>query len=118
MGYYGLRNYACANPNVVLVNNLTVAIINSDAHSHVHKRGSYADYSPCHTLYNLRYALGLHNAKHDDLKRFQSRDDYHNYVSSRNVFTILESYYGDGANASKSFESKMLQEPINFHVVF
>ncbi len=92
MGYYGLRNYACANPNVVLVNNLTVAIINSDAHSHVHKRGSYADYSPCHTLYNLRYALGLHNAKHDDLKRFQSRDDYHNYVSSRNVFTNLQSY--------------------------
>lgn len=60
---------------------MTVAILNSNAHSHVHKRGEYADYSPCHTFFRLRYALGIHNAKNDDLKRFETRDDYHNYVS-------------------------------------
>jgi hypothetical protein len=80
LGYHGLLTYACAD-STVLTNNLTVAILNSDAHSHVHKRGNYADYSPCHTFFDLRYALGIHHAKKDDLKRFASRDDYHNLVS-------------------------------------
>ena len=60
---------------------MSVAILNSNAHSHVHKRGEYADYSPCKTFYDQRYALGLHNAENDDLKRFQSDSDNHNYVS-------------------------------------
>ena len=59
---------------------------NSDAHSHVNKRGNYKDYSPCHTYYPHRYAIGIHNAKHDDLTRFQSSSDYHNYVSMYDSF--------------------------------
>jgi hypothetical protein len=71
---------------------MTVAILNSNAHSHVHKRGNYADYSPCQTFFDFRYALGIHNAEMDDLKRFESRDDYHNYVSKDGlVFLIYKS---------------------------
>ena len=80
LAYHGELAYACTDATTVLTNNLTVAIVNSNSHSHVHKRGNYADYSPCHTFFYLRYALGLHNANMDDLKRFQSDDDYHNYV--------------------------------------
>ena len=80
LGFHGLLNYTCAS-QTPYINNMTVAILNSNAHSHVHKRGEYADYSPCHTFFNLRYALGIHNAQNDDLKRFETKDDYHNYVS-------------------------------------
>ena len=78
MGFHGLKNYTCV-PG--WNNTMAVAILNSNAHSHVHKHGEYADYSPCHTFFHNRYALGLHNAELDDLKRFQSDDDFHNYVS-------------------------------------
>jgi len=80
LGFHGLLNYTCAGAAHTFVNNMTVAILNSNAHSHVHKRGEYADYSPCKTFFDLRYALGIHNAQNDDLKRFESRDDYHNYM--------------------------------------
>jgi len=59
---------------------MAVAILHNNVHSHVNKRGEYADYSPCQTYFNHRYALGLHNADLNDMKRFQSRKDYHNYV--------------------------------------
>ena len=77
-----------ACPDIATVNWMAVAILNSDAHAHVHKHGNYADYSPCHTLFDYRYALGLHTANHDDLTRFQSRDDYHNYVSYINYMSV------------------------------
>jgi hypothetical protein len=81
LGYHGLLTYdACEG--APLINNMTVAILNSNAHSHVHKHGEYGDYSPCKTFFDLRYAVGIHNAEQDDLKRFASRDDYHNYVSA------------------------------------
>ena len=64
-----------------LVNNMTIAILNSNAHAHVNKHGHYSNYSPCQTFFDLRYALGIHNAQHDDLERFQSRDGLHHYVS-------------------------------------
>jgi hypothetical protein len=79
LGYNQILATTCTD--VEGFNTMAVAILNSDAHSHVHKHGNYADYSPCHTLFDYRYALGLHTANHDDLTRFQSRDDYHNYVS-------------------------------------
>ncbi len=78
LGYHGVKTYTCA---ATLNNTLAVAIINSNAHSHVHKRGEYADYSPCHTFFHHRYAVGIHNANLDDMVRFQSKEDYHNYVS-------------------------------------
>ena len=74
--------------DIATVNWMAVAILNSDAHAPVHKHGNYADYSPCHTLFDYRYALGLHTANHDDLTRFQSRDDYHNYVSYINYMSV------------------------------
>ena len=86
IGYNKIINIgSTACPEIDNFNAMAVAILNSNAHSHVHKHGNYADYSPCHTLFDYRYALGLHTANHDDLTRFQSRDDYHNYVS----FTFL-----------------------------
>ena len=69
---------ACSTP---LNNTMAVAILNSNAHAHVHKKGNFGDYSPCHTFFNTRYAIGLHNANQDDLERFQSRDGNHYYVS-------------------------------------
>ena len=59
---------------------MTIAILNSNAHSHVRKRGNYGDYSPCHTFFDYRYAVGVHNAQKDDLERFQSREGFHSYV--------------------------------------
>jgi hypothetical protein len=46
---------------------MTVAIINSNAHSHIRKHGIYGEYSPCENLFSNRYALGIHNAEKDDL---------------------------------------------------
>ena len=60
---------------------MTVAILNSNAHSHVHKEGHYADYSPCHTFFDYRLAIGVSNANREDMKRFQSERGYHTYVS-------------------------------------
>lgn len=82
MAYNELINTSPTTCQMSNLNNMTVAILNSNAHSHVNKRGHYRDYSPCHTFFPYRYALGLHNAKNDDLARFQSRDDDHNYISS------------------------------------
>jgi len=81
LGYHGLLTYEACDGDA-LINNMTVAILNSNAHSHIHKRGEYGDYSPCRTFFDLRYAIGIHNAEQDDLKRFGSREDYHNYVST------------------------------------
>jgi hypothetical protein len=50
---HGLFTYTCAGAAHTFVNNLTVAILNSNAHSHVHKRGNYEDYSPCKTFFDL-----------------------------------------------------------------
>ncbi len=62
-------------------NIMTVAILNSNAHSHVRRHNFYRDYSPCHKFFSLRYAIGLHKANHEDLVKFQNREDDHNYVS-------------------------------------
>jgi hypothetical protein len=35
-------------------NNMTVAIINSNAHSHLQKNSKYAEYSPCKNFFNNR----------------------------------------------------------------
>ena len=64
-----------------VTNNMTLAILNSNAHSHVNKEGNYADYSPCKTFFDYRLGVGLHNANRDDLKRFQSDRGFHVYVS-------------------------------------
>jgi hypothetical protein len=85
-----------------LNNSMAVAILNSNTHSHVHKRGEYADYSPCHSFYHHRYAIGIHNANLDDMVRFQSREDYHNYVSY--ILEVL-TYK---ANPKKDFCSKCI----------
>ena len=80
MGYHeqlALTNSCNSGSN----NSIAIAILNGNVHSHLKKRGEYADYSPCHTFFDNRYAIGLHKAKLDDMKRFQSREDYHNYVS-------------------------------------
>ena len=78
LGFHGMKNYSCPYS---LNNTLAVAIMNSNTHSHVHKHGEYANYSPCHTFFPHRYALGLRNANLDDMIRFQSKTGYHNYVS-------------------------------------
>jgi hypothetical protein len=91
LAYHGLNAYT-TNACTGVTNNMTVAILNSNAHSHVHKRGNYADYSPCQTFFDFRYALGIHNAEMDDLKRFESRDDYHNYVSKNGLDFLIRKY--------------------------
>lgn len=67
--------------------NFTIAIMNSNVHSHVHKEGPYRDYSPCHTLFPNRFAIGVNDAEKDDLKRFASGDDYYRYV--RNILVLV-----------------------------
>ena len=47
--------------------------------------GAYADFSNCENSFRLRYALGIHKAKHEDLERFQSHGRNHNYVSSKQL---------------------------------
>ena len=59
---------------------MTVAMINSNAHSHLKKRGFYSEYSPCKNLFLNRFAVGIHHAEKEDLLRFQSNDGYHKYV--------------------------------------
>ena len=90
VGYHGVLNFTCtAGPT----NNMTVAILNSNAHSHVHKHGMYEEYSPCKNFFVHRYALGIHNAQEDDLKRFESNRGYHNYVSFDTILNLSFSNY-------------------------
>jgi hypothetical protein len=86
LAYHDLYTYGAVTPagncpaGTVIVNNLTVAILNSNAHVNIHSRGNYADYSPCQTFFDLRYSLGMNNVALDDMKRFESDDDFHNYM--------------------------------------
>jgi hypothetical protein len=81
LAFNGISSYTCTGTTII--NNMTVAILNSNAHAHVSKEGNYGDYSPCRYFFDDRFAVGVHNANRDDLKRFQSRKGYHVYV--RNV---------------------------------
>jgi hypothetical protein len=74
---------------------MAVAIINSNAHGHVHKKGNFGDYSPCHTHYKNRYAIGIHKANKDDLERFQSREGNHYYVSQFAWIAVEISFDGE-----------------------
>jgi hypothetical protein len=42
VAYRSVVSFACTSGGPI--NNLTVAIINSDAHSHIHKHGIYEEY--------------------------------------------------------------------------
>ena len=72
--------YNCASASAP-VSPMAVAMVNSNAHSHLKKRGFYKDYSPCKVLFPSRFAVGIHHAEKDDLLRFQSQDGYHQFVS-------------------------------------
>jgi hypothetical protein len=74
----GIKSYTCTRTTIV--NKIVVAILNSNAHTHVGKEGHYGDYSPCKTFFDHRVAIGLQNAKRCDLKRFQSEKGFHAYV--------------------------------------
>jgi len=82
----GIKSYSCTT----IVNKIVVAILNSNAHTHVGKEGHYGDYSPCKTFFDHRVAIGLQNAKRDDLKQFQSEKGFHAYV--RNLKYSLASF--------------------------
>jgi hypothetical protein len=99
LAYHGVKTYPCT---ATLNNSMAVAIINSNTHSHVHKGGEYADYSPCHSFYHHRYAVGIHNANLDDMVRFQSKEGNHNYVSY-----VLEGLTSK-ANPKNDFWSKFI----------
>jgi hypothetical protein len=81
LAFVGWENYNDNNDAVVKKQRMAIAILNSNSHDHVHKKSNYADYSPCHSYFHHRYAVGLHRANKDDLERFGSRKDYHEYVS-------------------------------------
>ena len=88
LGAFSFAGYPCAaglQTNTSLP--IAVAILNSEAHFHVDTEGAYADFSNCENSFRLRYALGIHKAKHDDLERFQSRGRNHNYVSFKQSLT-------------------------------
>ena len=100
LAYNGINSYTCTGTTIV--NNMTVAILNSNAHSHVHKEGNYEDYSPCQTYFDHRAAVGVHNADNDDLKRFQSRKGFHVYVRffilASASFRLTATYLERGSN--------------------
>ena len=81
LAFNGWENYIANNNVVAKKQRMAIAILNSDSHAHVHKHGNFAEYSPCHSYFHHRYAVGLHMANKDDLERFGSRKDYHEYVS-------------------------------------
>lgn len=80
-------------------NSMAIAMLNGNVHSHVKKRGEYADYSPCNTFFHHRYAVGIHNAKLDDMKRFESKEGYHNFVSK--VIIIIKNRYKTQTNPNE-----------------
>lgn len=87
---------------------MAVAIMNSDAHLHARKRNNYRRYSPCHAIFEHRYAVGLFNANQDDLKRFASREGNHEYISSSQanlnlVNTIYSCIKSDCCDSSYTF---------------
>lgn len=98
-GFHAYENYEVNHNDGRNAGRLAIAILNSNAHSHVHKRGHFAKYSPCSTYFPVRYAVGLHRAQRDDLNRFSSHRDYNEYVSDdleaielvRNLYNCMSS---------------------------
>jgi hypothetical protein len=55
MGFKGYTDFSTNHNTATLTNRLAIAILNSDAHAHVNKRGNYAEYSACHSYFEHRF---------------------------------------------------------------
>lgn len=100
-GYNNLMGGSTCN---VRSQNMTVALLNSDAFMMIDKRGRF---SPCESLFFYRYAIGFHRAEHRDLVKFQFRKHNHNYMSdsSKVQFTVNQLFNCLNSNCCASATS-------------
>ena len=71
IGKYAMLEWA--DCGATIRNEMAIAIVNSDFHSHVNKKGNYDNYSPCERYFEHRYIVGTHVAEYDDLVRWGSK---------------------------------------------
>ena len=91
VGKYAMLKWA--DCGATLRNEMAIAIVNSDFHSHVHKKGHYDHYSPCERYFEHRYIVGTHVAERDDLVRWGSKKYNWKKVSVDFQICLYEFFY-------------------------
>ncbi len=72
-GFHAYENYEVNHNDGRNAGRLAIAILNSNAHSHVHKRGHFAKYSPCRFV-ETRYRLFKYSNKVKSVYNDHPRD--------------------------------------------